>query len=58
MLIELSIAGSVNNVMRNIFVTTAAKTLPVNTGITKSSTASRLEAVSPSLTASARRKCL
>ena len=56
--IELSIAGNVNTVTRTIFVTTAAKTVPVNRGITKSSIVSRSEAVSCSLTDSARRKCL
>ena len=55
--IELSIAGNVNTVTRTIFVTTAAKTVPVNRGITKSSIVSRSEAVSCSLTDSARRKC-
>jgi hypothetical protein len=56
--IELSIAGNVNMVIRIIFATRAAKTVPVNTGIINLFTTSRSESVRSSLTASSRRKRL
>lgn len=52
------IAGSVNIVIRNIITTKAAKTVPINAGITNFSAATRSNSLSVSLAASFRMKWL